>query len=70
MVEASKELREAQKTLLCGPGVSLTESEVGQQSKSKYGGTPIVWSETVKSIPKGRDRHRAKAPSLQFFIGG
>lgn len=53
MVEASRELRETQKNLLCGSDVPSTESKVGYHSKGKYGDTPIVWTETIKSIPKG-----------------
>lgn len=53
MVEASRELRETQKKLLCGPDAPSTESNVGCHSPSKYGGSPIVWTETIKSIPIG-----------------
>ena len=53
MVEASRELREAQKDLLCGPGAHSTESKAGYHSTSKYGDRPIVWTETIKSIPIG-----------------
>lgn len=53
MVEASRELRDAQKNLLCGPGAHSTESKAGYHSTSKYGDTPIVWTETIKSIPIG-----------------
>jgi NADH dehydrogenase [ubiquinone] 1 alpha subcomplex assembly factor 7 len=55
MVEASRELRDAQKTLLCGPDKPSTESKVGYHSTGKYGNTPIVWTETIKSIPKGNE---------------
>lgn len=51
MVEASRELREAQKTLLCGPDAQTSESKVGSHSGSKYNGRPIVWTDTIKSIP-------------------
>ncbi|KAI5460042.1 S-adenosyl-L-methionine-dependent methyltransferase [Mariannaea sp. PMI_226] len=51
MVEASRELREAQKTLLCGPGARSTESKVGSHSTGKHNGQPIVWTDTIKSIP-------------------
>ena len=53
MVEASRELRESQKTLLCGPDSPSTESKAGYHSTGKYGGTPIVWTDTIKSIPIG-----------------
>lgn len=51
MVEASSELRVAQKNLLCGADASMNESKVGWHSTSKYEGLPIVWSQTMKSIP-------------------
>lgn len=53
MVEASRELRKTQKNLLCGPDSPSTESKSGYHSSSKYDGGPIVWTETVKSIPIG-----------------
>lgn len=53
MVEASKELRQTQRNLLCGSEAQTTESEIGTQAKSKYDGKPIVWAETMKSIPHG-----------------
>lgn len=52
MVEASKELREAQQGLLCGKGAPSTETEIGRQSKTKHGGISIVWTDSIKSIPK------------------
>ncbi|KAK4250545.1 putative S-adenosyl-L-methionine-dependent methyltransferase-domain-containing protein [Corynascus novoguineensis] len=51
MVEASPELREAQKNLLCGKDAPMTESKVGYHSVCKYNALPIVWTETIKSIP-------------------
>lgn len=53
MVEASPELREAQKRLLCGEDAPMTESKVGYHSVCKYNALPIVWTETIKSIPIG-----------------
>lgn len=53
MVEASPDLREAQKALLCGPDAPCTESRVGRHSTGKRLGAPIVWTETIKSIPIG-----------------
>lgn len=53
MVEASKELRETQKKLLCESSASFTTSEMGDHSVVKYGATPISWPETLKSIPIG-----------------
>lgn len=54
MVEASPQLRAAQQNLLCGEGASMTESKVGSHSRSKYPEMqmPIVWAETMKSIPQ------------------
>ncbi|KAK2002169.1 hypothetical protein LX36DRAFT_652537 [Colletotrichum falcatum] len=52
MVEASPQLREAQKNLLCGPDAPMTESEDGYHSVCKYMNLPIVWTETIKSIPQ------------------
>ncbi|KAM7199071.1 putative S-adenosyl-L-methionine-dependent methyltransferase domain containing protein [Naviculisporaceae sp. PSN 640] len=51
MVEASPELRLAQKNLLCGEDAPMTESKVGYHSICKYTSLPIVWTETIKSIP-------------------
>ncbi|KAH6604071.1 hypothetical protein Trco_007517 [Trichoderma cornu-damae] len=56
MVEASRELRETQKKLLCDPDAPSTESKAGYHSPSKYGGGPIVWTETIKSIPIEPDK--------------
>ncbi|UKZ78122.1 hypothetical protein TrVFT333_005856 [Trichoderma virens FT-333] len=56
MVEASRELRETQKKLLCGPDAPSTESKAGCHSPSKYGSAPIVWTETIKSIPIEPDK--------------
>lgn len=56
MVEASRELREAQKKLLCGPDATSTESKVGSHSASKYNHRPIVWTDTIKSIPYESNR--------------
>jgi hypothetical protein len=60
MVEASPELREKQKALLCGPDAPSSESKSGYHATSKYGGIPVVWTETIKSIPIGE----ALPPSL------
>ncbi|KAG5922953.1 hypothetical protein E4U42_005122 [Claviceps africana] len=54
MVEASPELRDAQKRLLCGPDAALTPfvSESGLMSSSgKHINKPVVWAESLKSIP-------------------
>lgn len=66
MVEASKELREAQQKLLCGPDVSITGTESSFQGSSKYNGRPIVWMDTITSIP----REPVKTPFIvahEFF---
>lgn len=56
MVEASPELRIAQKNLLCGDDASMTESKVGYHSVCKSTSLPIVWTETIKSIPVASDK--------------
>ncbi|POR37126.1 NADH dehydrogenase [ubiquinone] complex I, assembly factor 7 [Tolypocladium paradoxum] len=56
MVEASRDLRETQKTLLCGPDAPFAESKVGCHSTGKHLGKPIVWTETIKSIPIESDK--------------
>ncbi|KAJ0164021.1 NADH dehydrogenase [ubiquinone] complex I, assembly factor 7, partial [Colletotrichum tanaceti] len=56
MVEASPQLRETQKNLLCGPDAPMTESKVGYHSVCKHTNVPIVWTETVKSIPQNPEK--------------
>ncbi|KAL1842851.1 hypothetical protein VTJ49DRAFT_4018 [Mycothermus thermophilus] len=56
MVEASPDLRMVQKNLLCGEDAPMTESKAGYHSVCKYGGLPIVWTETIKSIPIGPEK--------------
>ncbi|KAI0480519.1 DUF185-domain-containing protein [Xylariaceae sp. FL0804] len=51
LVEASGELREAQKNLLCGADAPLRESKAGWHCTSKYGGVPVVWADTIKAVP-------------------
>lgn len=51
MVEASAELRLAQKNLLCGEDAVMTESKIGWHSTSKYSGLPVVWTDSIKAIP-------------------
>lgn len=53
MVEASSELRVTQKNLLCGQDRQMTESKSGYHSTCRYADLPIVWTETVRSIPQG-----------------
>ena len=52
MVEASSELRRTQKKLLCGEDRQMAESQSGYHSTCKYGDLPVVWTETVRSIPQ------------------
>lgn len=54
MVEASSELRVTQKNLLCGQDRQMTESKSGYHSTCRYSDLPIVWTETVRSIPQGK----------------
>lgn len=54
MVEASPELRVTQKNLLCGQDRQMTESKSGYHSTCRYADLPIVWTETVRSIPQGK----------------
>lgn len=53
MVEASSDLRITQKNLLCGQDRQMTESKSGYHSTCRYADLPIVWTETVRSIPQG-----------------
>ncbi|KAI2626610.1 DUF185 domain-containing protein [Hypoxylon sp. NC1633] len=52
LVEASNELRTAQKNLLCGEDAVMTESKIGWHSTSKYSSVPIVWTDSIKAIPR------------------
>ncbi|KAJ2966690.1 hypothetical protein NUW58_g10604 [Xylaria curta] len=66
MVEASKELRVAQKSLLCGEDAAMRESKEGWHSTCKYSDLPIVWSDSIKAIP----HNAAKTPFIvahEFF---
>ncbi|KAI0199700.1 DUF185 domain-containing protein [Astrocystis sublimbata] len=51
MVEASKELRVAQKNLLCGPDADTRESKCGWHSTCKYSDLPIVWTDSIRTVP-------------------
>ncbi|KAK3391772.1 putative S-adenosyl-L-methionine-dependent methyltransferase-domain-containing protein [Sordaria brevicollis] len=53
MVEASPQLRTTQKNLLCGEDAVMIESssKAGYHSTCKYGNIPVVWTESIKSIP-------------------
>ncbi|QUC22141.1 uncharacterized protein UV8b_06382 [Ustilaginoidea virens] len=56
LVEASPELRDAQKRLLCGPDAQFTSGHVGTRGHEKHAGKPIVWTESIKSIPLEADK--------------
>lgn len=53
MVEASPELRQTQKKLLCGTDAKSEDCEAGFQSVGKHLEKPVVWAESLKSIPIG-----------------
>ncbi|KAJ1335430.1 NADH dehydrogenase [ubiquinone] 1 alpha subcomplex assembly factor 7 [Microdochium nivale] len=66
MVEASKELRETQKTLLCGKDAVMEKTKTGWRSTSKHLNVPVVWAETIMGVPQSAD----KAPFIvahEFF---
>lgn len=63
LVEASAHLRNVQKNLLCGPDVRLTETEVGWEGICKHTNTPIVWTETIQSVPKRRTVPNPSVPA-------
>lgn len=50
MVETSKQLQQSQRERLCGSQPSV-ETEAGFQSTSKYGQTPVFWTESIKAVP-------------------
>jgi hypothetical protein len=54
LVEASAQLREVQKNLLCGPDAPMTESKVGYHSICKHTNLPVVWTQAIQSIPKSK----------------
>ncbi|KAK7737011.1 hypothetical protein SLS53_006767 [Cytospora paraplurivora] len=56
MVEASPELRKTQKKLLCGEDRQMAESQSGYHSTCKYNDLPVVWTETVRSIPQNSEK--------------
>ncbi|XXG96579.1 hypothetical protein Hte_002866 [Hypoxylon texense] len=66
MVEASAELRTAQKNLLCGEDAAMTESKIGWHSTSKYSGLPIVWTDSIKAIPQNPS-HTPFIVAHEFF---
>ncbi|KAI1490867.1 DUF185 domain-containing protein [Biscogniauxia mediterranea] len=52
LVEASRELRKAQKNLLCGEDAIMRESKEGWHSTCKYSDLPIVWTDSIRAIPQ------------------
>ncbi|KAG5975239.1 hypothetical protein E4U55_007784 [Claviceps digitariae] len=62
MVEASPELRDTQKRLLCKADAESTQCEFGLMSSTeKYLNKPIVWAESLKSLP-------FKSHSVHFIV--
>ncbi len=70
MVEASEKLRTAQKNLLCGEDAPMTESQVGYHSVCKRTSLPIVWTETIKSIPMSELHLHHNRPSRGPVLSG
>lgn len=52
MVEASAQLRNIQKNLLCGPDARLVECKEGWKGICKHTNVPIIWTETIEAVPK------------------
>lgn len=52
LVEESPTLRDVQKKLLCGDS-PMVETELGYQSTSKHLEVPIIWTEDIRTLPKG-----------------
>jgi NADH dehydrogenase [ubiquinone] 1 alpha subcomplex assembly factor 7 len=67
LIEASRNLRLAQHTLLCGPDNPLKECEIGYESTSKaIPGLKIIWTEDLRFVPQ----EASKAPFViahEFF---
>lgn len=68
MVEASKELAQTQRKLLCGADAPLTSSKLGQESKSKYNGKPVIWADSIKSLPVGTSPDRTALASDEYLL--
>lgn len=65
LVEASPDLRRAQRLLLCGPDAPCADSRVGRHCTGRRLGVPVVWADSIKSIPVGaRRRLRRLRPRL------
>ena len=54
LVEASPSLRGAQKTLLCGDA-PMEETKECYKSTSKSLGVPVIWTEDIRFVPKGKN---------------
>lgn len=67
LVEASKELREQQKKLLCGEDAPMHQSKDGWHSTSKYANIPIVWTETIRGLPRESDDKMPLIVAHEFF---
>lgn len=52
LVEASPNLRDTQKRLLCGPSMA-EEIDIGLKSTSKYLDLPVTWCEDIRLVPSG-----------------
>jgi NADH dehydrogenase [ubiquinone] 1 alpha subcomplex assembly factor 7 len=50
LVEASPDLREAQRHLLCGDA-PMVETSIGHQCISKYANLPIIWTDNIRFVP-------------------
>ncbi|PHH70189.1 hypothetical protein CDD82_7288 [Ophiocordyceps australis] len=54
LVEASKQLCNTQKALLCGPDAPVAETRLGLQGVARRLGKPIIWTDSIRSIPIGQ----------------
>jgi hypothetical protein len=57
LVEASAELRETQKNLLCGSDAVLEEIDIGHRGVSKHLGVPITWVEDIRLLSYSEFSH-------------
>lgn len=65
MVEASAQLRNIQKNLLCGPDARLVESRDGWKGICKHTNVPIIWTETIEAVPKRKTGTSRPPPSYR-----
>ena len=56
MVEASPELKQTQQRLLCSPETDCTKDDSCQRGTSRHFEKPIVWVDSIKSIPTQADK--------------